>query len=462
VRLQQLLTSAQSDRSSASPAEAGAARQPMGKRLPLCTKTPAVRDGGDGPLAGRLPCAENLEVSARRIRKDESHSPRTKQAEKYVRQLVGNDDGCGGGALDWRLCQDADAIHDLLQEEQSRQQAQQQRHKYQCELRDQQQARVRRERDQENEKKRYGLQLLADASQYIEEECLKCEARQYEQKKINEAQRRQMEDLRQRRQTEREAERQRERDEQDRNATAIKMCEAAANTRRQRNQAMAESIAGEARAVASRRAEEKREQQLRDIDLLKSNHEQLDRQDVERHAVTKFNNRQTLIHKKFEAVADEVERRRSEEASRTKRQQEEKTEKDRLNEEAKQRLVKQRVEESKAMAESQLKEKEAGRIRERDESMRLAEVLKKQAEAAVNEDKARQQQRRDLEKANAQFLQAQMTQKSSIVPGRCGHEQMSNIEKAMNRDRLDRAMQPDSLDMIFQCKQMSYRVPTPV
>merc|ERR1719326_603393 len=112
---------------------------------------------------------------------------------------------------------------------------------------------------------------------------------------------------------------------------------------------------------------------------------------------------------------------------------------------------------------SQLEERTQQLAKEREESIRLAKEFKRDAEAAIEEEKNKVQQRRDKAKEHTNFLLSQMNEKSHLhgqplVAGRFGHEQMSSVEKSINKDRLERACHSESLQLLFRNKQLQYRL----
>merc|ERR1740120_534423 len=76
-------------------------------------------------------------------------------------------------------------------------------------------------------------------------------------------------------------------------------------------------------------------------------------------------------------------------------------------------------------------------------------------ERAAAQAKAQETMRRTKAKQNQEFLKQQMLQRPKL--GKFGAEQMTEAEKAFNRERLEWASAPEGLDTVYSVKQHQYK-----
>eukprot|EP00435_Cladocopium_sp_Y103_P072401 s43_g40.t1 len=126
--------------------------------------------------------------------------------------------------------------------------------------------------------------------------------------------------------------------------------------------------------------------------------------------------------------------------------------------------LKQMQMEGMAFISRQLQEQATMKAAEREEQRRVRESSDRDAQAAFEEEKQKAVERKKKEKdfawgrwaqvwawpqENADFLQQQINQKTMEKRGK---EQMTEVEQAMNKERLDRAKKPETLQMVAQHK----------
>merc|ERR1719235_1940162 len=95
---------------------------------------------------------------------------------------------------------------------------------------------------------------------------------------------------------------------------------------------------------------------------------------------------------------------------------------------------------------------------EREENQKFGALAKQVAKAALDDENEKIAQRQEAARANADYLRRQMNERSRIVPGKYGHVAMNNVERAMNRDVLERAIQGDGLKLLQKHKEMELRM----
>jgi len=98
--------------------------------------------------------------------------------------------------------------------------------------------------------------------------------------------------------------------------------------------------------------------------------------------------------------------------------------------------------------------------RQRNEDLKFGQLFRQEAKQALDDEKEKERQRRLKEQENAAFLKQQMDEKSQVIPGRFGHTRMNEVERSMNKAKVDRALdpqRPDGLQLLFRQKQLQYQ-----
>mmetsp|Transcript_148140 Transcript_148140/g.258478 ORF Transcript_148140/g.258478 Transcript_148140/m.258478 type:complete len:551 (-) Transcript_148140:117-1769(-) len=389
---------------------------------------------------------------------DDGHTPRTDKAQQFVRKLLGQD-GAKQGSLDWRLVQEMDAVDYLVQEDKTRKQAQAQKQNLRANLHNlQHEKKLAALRDRE-ENRQWGTKMHREADRFWEEEQMRRQEKMEAQHRFNQEQAAHIHEMGLRRQEEKQREMDLEREMHERAVLAKQIEVARQEESVRKRQAAAAQVMEDARQAQARKREKRRDEAERDMAMLRIQQEVLNKQEQDR--LDYFDNikkRQDVFkaHQQVN-VREELHKKNQEADERTKRQMTERLSKDRNADEEKQRRLKQLAMDGHAEVERQLEEKSQKRAREREESLRLAEEFQREAKLAKEEEARKVQDRREKEKENQRYLLAQMEQRSSTaVPGKFGHEQMNEVEKALNRERLDRAKGNDTLQMLFRSKQLQY------
>jgi hypothetical protein len=362
--------------------------------------------------------------------------------------------------MDWRLVQELDAVDGLLQEDQARRQGISQRQMLKNQLNAQRAEFHRRNAGDQDDERRWGYKLQADANSFWQEQNDKREADREAQQRFNQEQTRLLEAKNRRRMMEKERDMEIEREMRERAVMARKIEVAKDEEKKKRTKAEAKKCQKEREQAAEVKKEQKRQEAIKDMELLEVQKAVMDKQERARHEKTeKFREDQARRMAQFEATAgnESAELQRKDD-QRMKMAVEERTKKEQQEHQEKLLKLQKEKEQSKASVRSQLEERNERRAKEREESLRQRKEFQREAEAAIAEEKNKEQQRRDKARENAAFLLSQMEERSAMVPGRFGHEQMSAVEKSINRDRYSRATSNESLQLLFRSKQLQYRL----
>jgi len=229
--------------------------------------------------------------------------------------------------------------------------------------------------------------------------------------------------------------------------------------KKKRHQAQLKSLQVERAQASETKREQKRVEAIQDVEIMRQQQDLMDRQAREREGkLEKIRENQNKKMAAYEAAAgnalQEAQRKdeaRMKQAEAARLQQESQAQQDKQDRKNKSML------DCKAAMRVQLEEKKQLRAKEQEESMRLANQLKRDAQINADEEKRKVEERRQKAKEHANFLLSQMQEKS-VQPGRFGHEQMTDVEKAMNKDRLDRASNSESLQLLLRSKEMQFRM----
>mmetsp|Transcript_60042 Transcript_60042/g.131987 ORF Transcript_60042/g.131987 Transcript_60042/m.131987 type:complete len:522 (+) Transcript_60042:126-1691(+) len=437
------------------------------QRLASCSsrRTATIAEGEEGGVgrssryglstgASSLPPATGMTQGTSAGSTSRQLTPRSKKAAAFVKKLVGGSDG--QDALHWKLVQEMDAVDSILQDEQTRLRMQQQKEKIQSDLRGQAEQFQRRELDYRQSMKNWGDKLHADANLYKEEEKQKRLQTLETLKEHNAAQAKHVEDLNYRRRQEQLAEARLESEMSRRAQESKRRQDEADEKRKKRQKEMAEETAKAARESIELKAREKREEAMKDIELMKEQQRMLDEQERKRHSYfEQVRAKQEKMGAQYEAGAgNQLARLQREEEERAQKCQEERQRKEDQAHMEKSLRLKQMQKDSSDFIQKQLEEHAAQRVKEKEDNKRRREEAERDTQAASAEQRTKDQQRREREKENADFLKRQVSQKMDHV--RLASEQMTAVERSLNRERLGRATEADSLQLLFKSKQLQY------
>jgi len=248
-------------------------------------------------LEARQPTDANFRVSANRLA-----TPNSKKAGSYMKDLVGDENG--QGALHWRLVQEMDAIDGLIQENADRQKIQESKQRQQQLLSEQVAEARKKENDFRSSMARWGGKLKEDADRYqTEQKSRKMELMEV-QRRHNEEMAYHAEDGRRRKQEEAAAMARLEADMAKQAQDAKRRQDEIEDRKKRRQKETAQQMAKAAQDAVTQKAETKRLEALKDIELMRQQQAMLDEQDRRRtEAADKIKQQQGRAQAQFEAGA---------------------------------------------------------------------------------------------------------------------------------------------------------------
>jgi len=313
----------------------------------------------------------------------------------------------------------------------------------------------KKENDFRSSMARWGGKLKEDADRYqTEQKSRKMELMEV-QRRHNEEMAYHAEDGRRRKQEEAAAMARLEADMAKQAQDAKRRQDEIEDRKKKRQKETAQQMAKAAQDAVTQKAETKRLEALKDIELMRQQQAMLDEQDRRRtEAADKIKQQQGRAQAQFEAGAgNQMAKQQKEEEERAKRWQEEKAAKDEASAMEKQRKLKQMAMDGVAFVKQQLREHADAKEAEKEEMRRRREKSDQDAAKAADEEKKKAEDKRQRARENQEFLQRQIEQKKTSH--RAG-EQMTEVEQSMNKDRLERARKPENLQLLFKSKQGQY------
>jgi len=405
--------------------------------------------------------------TARSARGDDARSvasaPYTARAEEYVSRLVGRTDGNASneGALEWPLVVELDVADYLNQESDRRKRVQQQRLDNRAHLLEQQ-ARQQRERDAGRSLRRQWREdLEADAERYRQEEEVKRAQNLEIRRRFDDERRIQLEHVQRQRRSQREADEREGREMVAAAQEAKRAEEEREEQRRLKERAVALKLAEEAEVARERKAKLLREEHQNDVRMAQAQQELLDQQERERsRAIEERRVNQQRLMERYEAgVKDELQRREREDEERAQRQQRQFQEREQALIAAKEQRLRKMQDAGKVAVQRQLEDQAKDRQRQREEELQFAEQQRVDAEKAERKEQASQWKRQQAALANAEFVRGQMRTKGGVQPFNLQRDQMNEVERRFNREKLQRAAdpeRPDGMQLLVRRKRQEY------
>eukprot|EP00933_Yihiella_yeosuensis_P026558 TRINITY_DN20620_c0_g1_i1.p1 TRINITY_DN20620_c0_g1~~TRINITY_DN20620_c0_g1_i1.p1 ORF type:complete len:530 (+),score=142.44 TRINITY_DN20620_c0_g1_i1:120-1709(+) len=413
----------------------------------------ATRDSSVPALAARLPNqsgnSQGFNTTGTRIA-----TPSTRKAGSYIKSLVGDEKG--EGALHWRLVQEMDAIDGFVQENMERQLARESKERQRALLQEQVDQARRQQHDMNASMAKWGGRMKADADAYNQEEMRKKEDQREAMRRHNEDQRRHAQDLERRRREELSADARLEADMAKQAAEAKRRQEDADLRKKRKQQETAKAMHEAAQQAVQNRAQMKQQEALRDIEMMNQQKAMLEAQDRARAAkLQAVKDRMASQMAHYEAGAgNEIAKQAREEQQRADKYQAERQKKEEEAHHDKQKKLKQMQMDGVAWIHSQMAEQAQKKEQEKEDSRKRREAQEKETNLALDKEKEKVAERKRRALENQQFLQRQIEAKAM---NKHAGEKMSLVEQSMNKDRLERAKQPENLDLLFQSKHGQYQ-----
>lgn len=344
----------------------------------------------------------------------------------------------GGPLLEWAVVQDIDAKEAALKDEETRQRRQKMKQDHLKQL-DAQRDRQVKEKDEHRQLwLRWRTEVEADAEAYHQEEEQKKQKKIEVQRRFDEDRRQQLVDKRSRQTAQQEADAQEGENMLRASKEALRRAEEQESVRKQRGRVEAIKLAESAQIAKADKEMKKQAEYKHDIVLAKQQQELLDKQEEERSMFfKKLKEKQLKLLSAYEAgVGNELEKKQKEDDERAKRYQTVLVEKENKAAELKEIKYNEMKQARREAVESQLQEHALQKKRQKEEESELLQKVRQQAEVDAAKEQARRETKRRARQANAGELLEQIRQREQTVPYRQSRDQMNEVERRMNRAKL--------------------------
>ena len=161
----------------------------------------------------------------------------------------------------------------------------------------------------------------------------------------------------------------------------------------------------------------------------------LDQQEVDRLDEIRSRERKTqdLMNKMADTVLKDLDRKRAEEEQKVQQYQQEKELRDRLDDDERLRRIKENQRDMRSYLDKQTDEKKGKTVVEKQESVKQAQIWKKELNMYSEEEKTIKQKVKDSNKEHAEFLKKQMVERKGDKKSTINRE-----EYLLNKDILDK------------------------
>lgn len=151
--------------------------------------------------------------------------------------------------------------------------------------------------------------------------------------------------------------------------------------------------------------------------------------------------KQSSLQKQYESgVGNDLERRAQEDEERATKHREDLAQKARLQEVAKAKRLQEHKQKTFDAVQQQLEEHERNQKFQREEERRFVEVLQREQLAAEAQEKAKLEAKKAAREDHAVYLRKQIAERS-VEPVKLQRDRMNDVERALNQDRLKRALE---------------------
>jgi len=311
--------------------------------------------------------------------------------------------------------------------------------------------------------KQWRTELEDDVVQYEKEEVLKKTFAKDAQKLFNQERQQQLADKRERQLVQKDKDRRLELEMIQLAEESKRRSDAADEQRKQQQKGNMVHMRAQAEQAVERRFQAKQLEHKRDLEMQKEYEEMLEQQERNRGQYFKnIRDKQSQLLAKYEqGVGGEMARLQARDDERARKQQEEKLDKERLDHEARDAWRKGLAQSGRVAVQVQLDLQAEARQKQREEERRYLEKGQKETQIAEAKEAEKVRRQKAAVQANADFIRAQIQEKESRSPGRKnGQAQMSERERQINKEKLDRACDPeraDGLQSLLGRKREEYR-----
>lgn len=396
-------------------------------------------------------------------RGDGSATPLTRRAEQYYGRLLGRADGSDLDARqDWSLIAELDKLDHTNREERQRLLESERKAKNLAELEEQLEKRNIVKAASKEVWRKWGLELEKDAEQYkLEDEQKRARALE-KQSQVREERERHLVESRQRK-AELKAETLKHEREMLRQAAEDKKLQDDADLKKKLDQRVAmQKVHAEAGQMQKEREQVKEQERLQDIKDQEKYEKHLDQQDKNRGNYFKVirEKQQKMLAKYEQNVGNDVAKLQKEDDERAERYAQARYDKEHQDHEAREKWRKQQRDSGKATVHQQLAIQAQERERVAEEDTRYLDQKLQEAYNLEAMEVEKAIKRKETLQANAEFLRKQIQEKRERAPQkRIQQSQMSDIERSLNRDKLQRACdanRADGLPMLLRKKRDEY------
>jgi len=396
-------------------------------------------------------------------RGDGSITPLTRRAEEYYSRIMGRAASQEADTRqDWTVVQELDTLDNINRDERSRRKEREKNVKNQAELQEQMERRNRVANQCREVWKEWGAQVEEDAVLYHKETEKKKTAIKERQQADYKDLKRNLEEARERQGKQREQDKKLEEEWLLKAEKAKKDQEESDEKKRVASKHAMMEMRGQMEVAQKRRQETKEKELQQDIKDQRQFTELLDKQEKARHGYFQAlrAKQQTLLAKYEAGVGNDLAKMEALETERAEKQAEERYEKQQQAME-KERLWRQNLRDSGVVAvQQQLSIQAAQRQREHEDHQRFLSEKQREGEIAQANESEKVQRRKQARLENAEFLRMQIEEKDSKVSAKKVHRaQMNDVERSLNRDRLNRACdagRSDGLPMLLRKKRAEY------
>jgi len=391
-------------------------------------------------------------------------TPNAGKAEDYYNQLLGRAGGAGPDTRqDWTLLQEIDALDHFNTEEQKRRSEKEKNVKNQAAILEAVQARHVVADKCRHVWKQWRAELEDDVVQYEKEEQMKRVFKKETQIRFNQERQRQLADVKIRQAAQKETEKKIEQQMMDLSTEAKKRQDEADESKKGKQRQAMMQMKTEAENAVERRSLAKKEEHKLDIRMQKEYEELLEVQEKNRgQYFQSIREKQSQLLAKYEkGVGNELARLAELDDERAKKQQEAKSLKEQRDLQAREQWRCDLAESGRVAVQNQLSLQAQERQKKIEEDQKYLEKSKR--ESAISEaketEKVRKQKAAVL--ANAEYIKNQIREKEAMSPPkRVQLSQMNDVERQLNRDKLQRATDPqrnDGLKSLLAKKEQEYR-----
>jgi len=384
-----------------------------------------------------------------------SLTPRSRKAAEDLEKLLGVRSD-GKDAQHWNLILEVDKAENAMRFDLERQARKQAQERTAMALKQQVEESRRLANAARKSLCQWGQKLKDDAERFKEEERLKHQQSFEALRRHNEAQSKHIEDQRRRKAEEKQAE-EKIMDEMRRRADAAEKDHLAKQARqRTHQQKVKEELSNAVKAAVAQKEQKRKDEAQFEADTMRQYKSMLDEQERQRrrqHELVK--EKQKANQASYEAGAgNDLATKRREDEERAFRCQEERTKKEEEDAALKRRKLRQLQMDSNFAVKMQLEEHARKREQEREDSFKQRIAAEYDAVTAAKEEVLKAHERRARARDNQAFLLKQISELASGE--KIASQQMTAVEKSMNRDRLMRAQNAEGLEMMLRCRRREY------